>query len=506
MSVLTGLKLKNAQVAPMASLNVDDVAALRTSVIDSVKAGGRLASFFGYQLPDGGPVRLVAVVARDGALDISAADLMGDSYGSLTPDLPEAHWFEREIAEQWGVTPEGHPWPKPIRFHGPYRKGHALPGGPRARAEPSVMDFFAMGGEEVHEVAVGPVHAGVIEPGHFRFQCHGETVFHLEISLGYQHRGIEPTLAGGPGLRTIHQVETLAGDTTVAHAWAYSHVVEALSGVQPSTRTVVLRGIALELERLANHIIDLGALAGDIGFLPTLNYCGRLRAEALNSTTMVCGNRMGRGWVRPGGMRFDIDPEMAAMVRQTIDAFERDAENAVNLLWDTPTVMARFEGVGTVSAETARALGLVGVAARASGLRRDARAEFAAAPYSGFEPDMGSTGDVYARAHVRWLEVMKSCELIRFWLDQLPPGNVAPRISGRAMAPESIGVGIVEGWRGEVVHVAITGPDGRLVRYKIVDPSFHNWQGLAVAMRDQAVSDFPLCNKSFNLSYCGHDL
>ena len=219
----------------------------------------------------GDQVRLYAIVAHSetSSLSIVAADVR-DRYPSLTPDCPQAHWFEREIAEQWGVVPEGHPWLKPIRFHRSYRPGHDA--WSRAVGDtilPCVTDFFRVEGEEIHEVAVGPVHAGVIEPGHFRFQCHGEHVFHLEISLGYQHRGVERALLGGPHKRTIHYMETLAGDTSIGHATAYCQALEALAGCQPSLRAQALRGVALELERLANHTGDLGALADDVGFLPT---------------------------------------------------------------------------------------------------------------------------------------------------------------------------------------------------------------------------------------------
>ena len=510
------LHIKNGQALPVASVPALSAAAFRAAVMQAVRDGGRIASLFGYPSKKGGDgVRLIVVIVRGQGLELLSTEV-GDSYPALTPDCPEAHLFEREVAEQWGVVPEGHPWLKPVRFHPSYRPGRdAWPRDGKARGwgqiEPSVTDYFAMSGEDVHEVAVGPVHAGVIEPGHFRFQCHGETVFHLEISLGYQHRGIERQLAGGPHLRTLYQMETAAGDTTAAHTWAYSMAMEALSGVQAPPRAAVLRGVAVELERLANHIIDLGMIAGDVGFLPTLNYCGRLRGDALNTTTAICGSRMGRGWVRPGGVRFDIDEKLRDQALRTLDGWLKDAAAAVNLLWDTPSVIARLEGTGQVSSETARSLGLVGVAARASGLRRDARFEFPAAPYDGFEPDMGETGDVFARAWVRWQEVKKSCALLQQWLDDLPQGPISAAPEGAnparlKLAPDSIAVALVEGWRGEVCHTAITGPDGRFARYKIVDPSFHNWQGLAVALRDQAISDFPLCNKSFNLSYCGHDL
>ena len=233
---------------------------------------------------------------------------VADGYPALTPACAQAHWFEREIAEQWGVRPEGHPWLKPIRFHRSYREGHDAWGrSAETPIQPGVTNFFKMTGDEVHEVAVGPVHAGIIEPGHFRFQCHGEHVYHLEISLGYQHRGVERALVGGPNKRTIPYMETLAGDTTIGHALAYCEAVEALAGCKVPARAQALRAIALELERLANHTGDLGALANDIGYLPTASYCGRIRGDFLNLTALICGNRFGRGLIRPGGVLFDLD-------------------------------------------------------------------------------------------------------------------------------------------------------------------------------------------------------
>ena len=507
MSVARGLSLQNGDPIALASIPDIPLGPFRGSIISAVADGARIAALFAIPV-SANTARLVIVLAhgRTGSLAVATTEV-GESYPALTPDCPQAHWFEREIAEQWGIRPEGHPWLKPIRFHRAYRAGRDAWG--RGQDEPilpSVTRFFQVEGEEIHEVAVGPVHAGVIEPGHFRFQCHGERVLHLEVSLGYQHRGVERALVGGPTRRTIPYMETLAGDTTIGHATAYCQAAEALSGCSISARAVALRGVALELERLANHTGDLGALSGDVGYLPTASYCGRLRGDVLNMTALICGSRFGRGLVRPGGVAFDLEPERVAELRVRLDRTLTDVAGAVDLLWESPSVMARFEETGPVSREVAEALGLVGVAARASGLERDVRFDFPSGIFRWAQIPVSTwqTGDVFARAWVRWLEIQRSAEFIREQLQALPDGPLcAP--SG-PLAPNQMAVSLVEGWRGEICHVALTDESGRLAHYKVVDPSFHNWMGLAMALRDQEISDFPLCNKSFNLSYCGHDL
>lgn len=490
-----------------ARIPVESIDTFRRAILAAVADGCRLIAFYGA--PQAGDVvRLVAIVADDRAGELRAlAAEPGESYPALTPDCPQAGGFEREIAEQWGVKPLGHPWLKPLRFHRSYRPGHdAWAREGASSPAPSVMDFFRVEGEGVHEVAVGPVHAGIIEPGHFRFQCHGEQVLHLEISLGYQHRGVERALLGGPHPRTIHHMETLAGDTTIGHALAYCHALEALAGCRVSARAQALRAVALELERLANHTGDLGALAGDVGFLPTSSFCGRLRGDFLNMTALLCGSRFGRGLVRPGGVAFDLDAPLIADLRKRLDATFRDVAGAANLLWDTNSVMARFENTGPLSLETAIELGLVGPAARGCGREIDARRDYPSGIYRFAQLPVSThdTGDVFARAYVRWLEIQRSVEFIRGQLAALPAGPV--RSACGPLAPDSTVVSIHEGWRGEIVHVATTDKQGRFARYKVVDPSFHNWMGLALALRNMEISDFPLCNKSFNLSYCGHDL
>jgi Ni,Fe-hydrogenase III large subunit len=494
--------LSNPGAAPLDQLAVRDFADFRTVVLTAVQNGARIASLFGVPrraLGEADPgVRLFAVLAQDamGLIEVLCADV-ASAFPSLTPDCLQAHLFEREIHEQTGLVPEGHPWLKPVRY--PPVNGVPAP-------QPGTAAFLRLQGDEVHEVAVGPVHAGIIEPGHFRFQCHGENVYALEIALGYQHRGIETRLRGGPDLRSVPYMETLAGDTTIGHALAYAQLVETLAGVDAPPRGHVLRGLALELERLANHTGDLGALANDVGFLPTASFNGRIRGDFLNMTAQLCGSRFGRGLVHPGGAGFDADPDRIRDLLGRLARAERDVTESVDLLLNTPSVLARFEGVGTVSGETAAMLGLVGPAARASGLRRDVRQDFPSGLYrfAHLPAATWPTGDVFARACVRWLEIGQSIAFIREQAAAMPPGPCA--IPAPAPGPNRLAVSLVEGWRGEIAHVALTRSDGRFAWYKVTDPSFHNWTGLAIALRNQAISDFPLCNKSFNLSYCGHDL
>ncbi|MEK6704803.1 MAG: NADH-quinone oxidoreductase subunit C [Bdellovibrionota bacterium] len=460
----------------------------RNQIINEVKKNARISALFGAE---GG--NLYAVISHDieGRLSIATTSIDGSdkTYPSLSAELPQAEPFEREIAEQLGITPKGHPRLKPIR---------------RTK---NMRDFYQVRGHEVHEVAVGPVHAGIIESGHFRFQCHGELVFNLEVVLGYQHRGIERALIGGPDPRTLHYMETAAGDTTIGHATAYCQNIESLHGIKIPERAEVIRSIALELERTANHVGDLGALANDIGYLPTASFCGRLRGDFLNLTAQICGSRMGRGLVIPGGVAFDLSREMALSFQQKIATLLKSTKEATALLWVSPSVLSRFEHVGTISQKTAADLGLVGPAARASGLKHDVRVNYPTAAYEKFTSVSHPGGDVFARAYVRWLEIQSSVKLL---IDQLlvlpetPIQNKNP--NNQHLPPNRMAVSMVEGWRGEICHVAMTDRDGRFSRYKIVDPSFHNWAGLEVALKNQQISNFPLCNKSFNLSYCGHDL
>ena len=484
--------LANATSLPWTEVPEWPVADFVRLAATELNRGARLCSWFG--VPEGSAVHLVAVLAydTDNTLAVGRSAPFTGKYPALTPTHPQAHLFEREVWEQHGVVPEGHPWLKPVRRNA----GNA----------PAVGEFFRVDGREVHEVAVGPVHAGIIEPGHFRFQCAGEEVLHLEIALGYQHRGVEEALTGGPHRATISQLETVAGDTTIAHATAHATIVEALAGTEAPLRAQWLRAIALELERLANHTGDIGALANDVAFLPTSAACGKIRGDFLNLTALLCGNRFGRGLVRPGGCRYDLEPERAALLLERLKTAVAETEQACAWLWDAASVRGRFENVGTVFPAQATEIGLVGLAARACGLVRDVRYDhpagwhrFAQAPVV-----VWPGGDVFARARVRSLEIQRSGDFLREQLAAPAEGELRSDLP--SPASDMLAVALVEGWRGEVCHVALTDAGGRFRRYKITDPSFHNWTGLALALRGTAISDFPICNKSFNLSYCGFDL
>lgn len=484
--------LTNGQCLSWSQVPVLAIEELVQTTSDLLDQGARLCSWFATADQD--QCIIIAVLAMDteSQLGIAQSAPFTGSYPSLTPRHPQAHLFEREIWEQFGLVPQDHPWLKPVRLI--------------QDQAPANAPFFQVQGSEVHEVAVGPVHAGVIEPGHFRFQCRGEEVLHLEIALGYQHRGLEKHLLGGPYPMTPFQMETVAGDSSIAHATAYATTMEALAGIEAPLRAQWLRALALELERLANHTGDMGALALDVAFLPTSAACGKIRGDFLNLTALLCGNRFGRGLIRPGGCLWDLEPERNTRLRKLLRQHLTDVHQALDWFWDAASVRVRFRNVGVVHTSQASDIGLVGPAARASGLVRDVRFDHPAGwhRFSQAPVAVWPSGDILARARVRSMEIERSGHyLLAQTKDQIHGEIFLPLPAPR---PKAVAVTLVEGWRGEVCHVAITDDQGALKSYKITDPSFHNWTGLALALRGTAISDFPICNKSFNLSYCGFDL
>jgi Ni,Fe-hydrogenase III large subunit len=500
--------IRNGRAIDRDSIPLLSLDAFGDALLEAVELGHRVVAMFASEeLAAGdGKLAVYAVLADDRQALMRVAYTLAEhrAWHALTPRCAQVHLFEREIAEQYSVKLMDHPWNKPVRFAPPLSRAAA--GHAQDRPQIGVTDYYRVEGEEIHEVAVGPVHAGIIEPGHFRFQCYGEQVFHLEISLGYQHRGVERALLRGPDKRSLHYAETLAGDTTIGHAAAYCQVIEALADSPKTARAQTLRGVALELERLANHVGDLGALALDVGFLPTSSFCGRIRGDFLNMTAALCGNRFGRGLLRPGGVGFDVSAVTVDDLLHRLDIAERECASAINLLWDSPSVMARFEEIGIVPAAVAQELGLVGVAARACGLPRDARQDHPGGIFRFVQIPVANadSGDVFARAYVRWLEVQRSLMFLKDQLHALPAGETCSPVA--KIRPRQLAIALVEAWRGELCHVALTDEAGRFERYKIVDPSFHNWSALAYALRNGQISDFPICNKSFSLSYCGFDL
>lgn len=425
------------------------------------------------------------------------------SLASLTAHHYPIHTFEREIFELQGILFTGHPWLKPLRY-------------PSERADQNASisnyPFYSIDSEELHEVGVGPVHAGVIEPGHFRFICHGENILHLEIQLGYQHRGIAGLLTQSRDL--LHRAllsESIAGDTAAGHALAFSQAAEALGSFTPPSALQAERIIALEMERIAVHIGDTAALCGDVGYQLGQAACEALRTIVINTTQDWCGNRFGKGLVRPGGTNFPLSVEMAANIREKLEEVIRRYKNVTDLVYNNSGILSRFENTGTVSVVQARNTGAVGVAARASGMKRDVRASHPFQAYTAmqYSPAGLDTGDVLARGYMRKLEVDSSFSVIMKLLERFRESRseVSPKPDYRMrFKPDTLAVSLAEGWRGEISHCILTDEKGETLASRIKDPSVHNWTMLALAVRGAEISDFPLCNKSFNLSYCGHDL
>ncbi|MCX6244383.1 MAG: NADH-quinone oxidoreductase subunit C [Bacteroidetes bacterium] len=411
------------------------------------------------------------------------------------------HIFEREIHENFGIDFSGHPWLKPVRY-------------PIDRHDKNrIMDnypFYTIGGEELHEVGVGPIHAGVIEPGHFRFICNGEKVLHLEIQLGYQHRGVENLFVQNEhGVKKAVLAESIAGDTATGHAVCHAALMETLGSMAVSGTLSLERTIALELERIAVHIGDTAALCTDIAYQFGQVVCEALRTVVINTTQSWCGNRFGKGLIRAGGTHYPLTPEIAGAIRKNLEEVRERYNQITGRIFSMSSVLSRFEGTGKVTRYQASLIGAVGMAARSSGLKRDIRWSHPSPAYGqlNYDPVVINRGDVWARAKIRVLEVEKSMEMVFQFLDLLDgkSENTLPVYKSDLM-PDAFAIALTEGWRGEICHCAVTDEKGKIIHYKVKDPSLHNWMALAIAVRGQEISDFPLCNKSYNLSYCGNDL
>lgn len=481
---------KNNTKLQISEIPILPINELRELIIEENK---RPISFFGKDWGEG-RTRLFVVLADDvnGEFVISSAIFEANekSYESLTQNIPAFHIFEREFYENFGIEPLNHPWLKPVRKN---QKDYP---------------FFEMEGEEVHQVAVGPIHAGVIEPGHFRFMCNGENVYHLEIMLGYQHRGVEELMLNAPSNQLA---ESICGDSVIAYNTAYSQIMEQLKNITVSDKAQLIRKLALEMERAAIHIGDLGAIAGDIAYLMGASVFGATRTLVINTMLEFSGSRFGRGLINVGGVNFDLDNEKIERAKATLDKVEKDVVRMCETMLKNTSVMSRLEKTGTVSTEKATEIGLVGMAAKASGVNLDTRFDYPDKWINNLNiqrKQFRGVGDVNSRFKLRYKEIRESFAIIRKCFNELEKHKNEPIMLNNITENEknAFAISVVEAWRGELVHIAMTDEFGKLSCYKIKDPSFNNWYGLALAVRNNGISDFPLCNKSFNLSYSGNDL
>lgn len=459
-----------------------------------------------FATPDGNRLRFYILLLDDAAHKVMVASFSMEYYEdvalpSLTALHPALHVYEREISELYNVEFDSMPWNKPLRF--PFNR----------RNRNSTMDnypFYTIEGESLHEVNVGPIHAGIIEPGAFRFVCNGENVLHLEIALGYQHRGVEQAFCSTENrLRQTLLAEGIAGDSAVSHATAYATTIEKLCGKRASTALDVERTVALELERMAMHIADTGALSMDVGYQLGQVACEALRTMTINTTQAWCGNRFGKGLIRPCGTNKPLTAEKVEMIRTNVKEIRHRYNEVREDIKSSPTLLSRFEECGIVPKAEMQRIGGVGMAARASGVKRDIRASHPYAAYSteiAHESIVKRQGDVMSRLMIRSREVLQSADYIEQLLASYTPAELSRPDYEAELAAEALSFSMVEGWRGEICHVAITDNKGVISTYKVKDPSLHNWLALAIAVRGEGISDFPICNKSFNLSYCGHDL
>lgn len=433
------------------------------------------------------------------------------SFPSLTKKFVPAYRFERQIHSLMGLTPVNHPDLRPWIKHEDWPES-AYPLRKSFDAKQALdrvqrsYKWVKAEGEGVYEIAVGPVHAGIIEPGHFRFQAVGEDIINLEARLGYVHKGIEKRFEDLPWDQAARLAGRVSGDSTAAHAAAYCSAVEAASGCVAPQRALWLRALMIERERIANHLGDIGAICNDAAFTFLLYQMAILREKVLRTNHRLFGHRLTMDCVVPGGVTVDITAEgigeILSEVRYIADEFER----LISIYEDNPSLEDRVYGTGTLKPGDAKEICVVGYVARSSGQKLDARLQYPIPPYNKIVPivPLLSSGDVHARAWVRIEEVRESIRLITEILNSLPAGPVKTDFA--PPAPGKSGFSAVEGWRGEIIYWVEAGPDGGINRCMVRDPSSVNWLAIELAIKDNIVPDFPLCNKSFNQSYSGHDL
>ena len=459
---------------------------------------GRLVSIFADKTLDRTTLHYLVDLPDAGYREFQ--HLVSGPVRSLTPAIPAASWYEREVHEQFNVEFTGHPGLFPLLHHAPPRVETVPPGG---RELPDDRQFLEVKGEGVCEVPVGPVHAGIIEPGHFRFSVVGDTVLHLQLRLFYTHKGTEKLFEGMPADQAVPLAESVSGDNCFSHAVAYCQAVEELHKVDVPPKANAIRLIGLEIERLLAHIGDFGALCGDVGFSVPAAYCARIKEDLLQASTNAVGTRYWRGIAVPGGVRREIAAADAEELRKSIQASAEDFSTIAEQALNTPSVQDRFEEAGVLAQTVAIDLAVVGPVARACGIPLDVRRDHPYGPYKDLRHDVPTRhyGDVMSRARIRVEEVHASVAMILNRLEALPDGPIrvplAQGVSGSAFAA-------VESPRGELLYWLQLEED-RIKRCHIRSPSFQNWPALPFAVTGSIIADFPLINKSFNLSYSGCD-
>ncbi len=416
--------------------------------------------------------------------------------------------FEREIRDLYGIRPEGHPLPQRLVRHGHWPSGyhpmrHDIDPTPRFGADVDSYPFIPVEGDGVYEIPVGPIHAGLIEPGHFRFSVVGETILQVKARLWFLHRGVEKLFEGRTPTHGIELAERISGDTAVGHALAYALAVEDALGINVDDHASATRALLLEAERLYNHVNDLGAIANDVGYGIAHAHTQRLRETLLRHNKSLTGHRLLRGGITIGGAQLRTEPDLD-LLRGVAD----EVAEVVAITLANSVVADRFTGTSPLAPQQALHIGTVGYVARASGVAIDARADHPMLDIPDFVPVIEETGDVLARFLVRAREIPASTQII---------SDLTPRVTGSptaaaaaepstARSETTAGLGVVEAWRGTLCHRVEIGTDGTLTRVRALDPSFFNWPALPVALTDTIVPDFPLTNKSFNQSYAGNDL
>jgi Ni,Fe-hydrogenase III large subunit len=503
MAMLKYITVQNNETIDFRSIpSLEYMEFLETNILFLKDAHNHCVNYFGF--PYTGKLKLICCIANDSKARIKLTSTELDSassgiYPSMTAHNLSFNMFERELTENFGIKFSDHPWLKPVRYSfDRFDKSAQISGYP----------FYHMTSEELHEVGVGPIHAGIIEPGHFRFICKGEQILHLEIQLGYQHRGIEKLfLEKNRLLQKITLAESIAGDTTVGHATAFANIWESLSGYEPDEELQFVRTIALELERIAIHTGDLAAICGDVAYQLGSSVFSRLRTPIINFFQAWCGNRLAKGLIRPAANHYVFTPELKNLLLKTLDEFEPDFNEMIKKLFHNPGCLLRFEKTGVVTYDQALEIGAVGMSAKASGLNRDIRSSHPFYLYKDIEhqPVIKHHGDVFSRTQIRREEILQSISYIRKLLENIP-AHQQRKVNSLILKGNAFTISLVEGWLGEICHCAVTDASGELIKYKVKDPSFHNWLALALAVRRNEISDFPICNKSFNLSYSGFDL